>query len=285
MKVLSPSRYISLFFALVSVVTSVEVRAETQPVDFGMAFFGKKNIEHIRSEEHFPLSSVMKLFQGVAVLDSVSRAGLSLDMGIKVSPEDLKADTWSPMRDAYPEGTTLPLAEIIRYSIQESDNNACDILFSRFYSPARLTAWLKDKEFDDIEIKYTEDEMHRDPSLAYGNIGSPFSTAEFLESLYNGDLLDSSMTEWMTKTLEECNTGLGRIPAAPYPAGTKIGHKTGTGFETDGFLTGINDAAVITLPNGKRYILVVFVRQSALDTVATDAFISAIAQSALQKEL
>ena len=274
-----------LFLTLVSSVIPKCLSVEVQPVNFGMALIGKKNIEHIRGEEHFPLSSVMKLFQGVAVLDSMSRAGLSLDTEITVTPDNLKTDTWSPMRDAHPEGGTLPLSRILEYSLQESDNNACDILFSRFYSPERLTAWLRNKEFEDIVIRYTEDDMHRDPARAFENTATPFATAEFLESLYNGELLDETMTAWMIKTLEDCNTGADRIPAAPYPAGTRIGHKTGTGFETAGKQTGINDAAVVTLPDGKRYILVVFVRESALDSAGTDGFISAIAQSTLQKEL
>ena len=282
---MSKARYSTLLFTLLSLLCSVKLCAEIQPVNFGMTLIGKKNIEHIRGEEAFPLSSVMKLFQCAAVLDSVSRGGLSLDMVIRVSPEELKTDTWSPMRDAYPDGADLPLSKILEYSLQESDNNACDVLFARFYSPARLTAWLKGKEFEDIDIRYTEDEMHRNPALALENTASPFATAEFLESLYNGELLDEEMTEWMIKTLEQCHTGLGRIPAAPYPDGTRIGHKTGTGFETDGKLTGINDAAVVTLPDGRRYILVVFVRESALDAAGTDGFISAIAESALRKEL
>lgn len=282
---MSKARYSILLFTLLSVLYSVRICAETQPVNFGMALLGKKNIEHIRGEEAFPLSSVMKLFQCAAVLDSVSRAGLSLDMDINVTSNDLKPDTWSPMRDAYPDGAVLPLSRILEYSIQESDNNACDMLFAKFYSPAGLTDWLKRKEFEDIDIRHTEDEMHRDPSLALENTATPFATAEFLESLYKGELLDEDMTAWMIKTLEQCHTGLGRIPAASYPDGTRIGHKTGTGFESDGKLTGINDAAVVTLPDGRRYILVVFVGESALDAAGTDRFISAIAESALRKEL
>lgn len=282
---MTKARFFTLISVLVSVIFSVNVYAETQPVNFGMALIGKKNIEHIRGEESFPLSSVVKLFQGVAVLDSISRAGLSLDMEITVTANNLKPDTWSPMRDAYPEGAVLPLSRLLEYSIQESDNNACDILFAKFYSPARLTQWLRNKEFEDIDIRHTEEEMHNDPTLAFENTGTPFASAEFLESLYNGELLNGEMTAWMIKTLEQCQTGHNRISAAPYPDGTRIGHKTGTGFETDGKQTGINDAAVVTLPDGRRYILVVFVRESTLDAAGTDGFISAIAQSALQKEL
>ena len=52
---------------------------------------------------------------------------MPLSAPFDVGPERLDGNTYSPMRDSLPpEGGTVTLAGLIRYSISLSDNIACD---------------------------------------------------------------------------------------------------------------------------------------------------------------
>ena len=64
---------------------------------------------------------------------SCREKGGSLTQPVHIPAEELLPDTYSPMRDAHKgQSVTLPLREVLRYMIAESDNNACDILIARF---------------------------------------------------------------------------------------------------------------------------------------------------------
>lgn len=63
--------------------------------------------------------------------------------------------------------------------------------------------------------------------------------------------------------LMTCRTGLNRLPKPLESNGAQIAHKTGTGDKNAaGALIGINDAGMVFLPDGRRYTLVVFVKDS-----------------------
>ena len=48
---------------------------------------------------------------------------------VKVEPSDfVRTGMYSPVRDKYPDGTELTIAELLRYTICESDGSASDVL-------------------------------------------------------------------------------------------------------------------------------------------------------------
>ncbi|MCI6981311.1 MAG: class A beta-lactamase-related serine hydrolase, partial [Akkermansia muciniphila] len=75
--------------------------------------------------------------------------------------------------------------------------------------------------------------------------------------------------------LSGCKTGTARI-AAGLPPGATLLHKTGTGPCTPTHTCGVNDAAYIILPNGRRYILVIFCASSSLPLPQTEAILAEI---------
>ena len=82
------------------------------------------------NQHHFPLMSVFKFHQALAVLNYLDRKQLPLTTEILIRKADLLPDTYSPLREARPEGGfKMTVGELLRYSVSESDNNACDILF------------------------------------------------------------------------------------------------------------------------------------------------------------
>ncbi len=70
--------------------------------------------------------------------------------------------------------------------------------------------------------------------------------------------------------LERCHTGVDRLPAPFLSKDVIIGHKTGTGFvNSQGRLSAINDCGYVRFPDGNRYVIAVFVADSAYDIIET----------------
>ena len=81
--------------------------------------------------------SVFKFPVALAVLDRMQREGIPLTAADQPSrPTLLLPGTYSPMRDSLPEsGGTLTLGQLLRYTVSESDNIACDILLREAAAP------------------------------------------------------------------------------------------------------------------------------------------------------
>src|SRR5437764_13219844 len=95
----------------------------------------------LHGDEHFPMHSVYKLPISMAVLQRVDRGELKLDQLVKVEPSDfVRKEMSSPVRNKYPDGTDLTIAELLRYTICESDGVTSDALTKRIGSPGNV--WL-----------------------------------------------------------------------------------------------------------------------------------------------
>ncbi|WP_294323592.1 serine hydrolase [uncultured Chryseobacterium sp.] len=87
-----------------------------------------KDTLSINGNRQFPLQSVFKLHIALAVLSKIDQGKFSLNQKIKIDKKDLLSDLYSPIRDRYPNGTTLPLSKILEYTVSQSDNVCCEIL-------------------------------------------------------------------------------------------------------------------------------------------------------------
>lgn len=193
----------SLFAIILSTATAWPVRAEepleaeilkiTEGADarVGVALIvdGQDTLT-VNNDYGYPLMSVMKLHQAIAVTSYLEEKGRSLDEATCITSRDLKPDTWSPLRDRYPEGNVrMSIRELLCYTLQQSDNNACDILFSRVLGTEGVDSLLRTAGVKDFAIAATEDAMHRELSRCQDNWSTPLSTAEMLDRLVAGRLL------------------------------------------------------------------------------------------------
>lgn len=245
----------------------------------GVAVIADGDTLTVNGSPDYPLMSVMKLHQAVAVARILEERGLPLTTTVHIYVQDLKAGTWSPLRDARPGGGfDMSVAELLRYTLQQSDNNACDILFDRFAAPEHVDSIIRSMGFRDFRIAATEDEMHRDLKKCRENVSSPLSAAELMDRLASGTLpLGKEYADFIRSTLLECRTGLNRLPLPLEGSGALIGHKTGTSDrEADGRWTGINDVGFVLLPDGRIYTLAVFISDSALGMEENEKLIADI---------
>jgi len=75
--------------------------------------------------ERFPMHSVYKLPIAMVVLRLMDREALKLDQTVKIEESDFVSDgMYSPIRDKYPNGVQLTVAELLRYAVSESDGSA-----------------------------------------------------------------------------------------------------------------------------------------------------------------
>lgn len=224
----------------------------------------------------YPLMSVMKFHQSVALLRYMDICGTGLDHELEIDKRDLLPDTWSPLRDEFPEGTVMTVAELLRYTLQMSDNNACDILFDRFLDPHATDSTLRSLGLDGFAIDATEDEMHRDPDRCFDNWTTPLSAAALMDRLAAGTLPVAD-AESLKEILLGCRTGEGRLPSPLKGTSARIGHKTGTSdMDENGRWTAVNDVGFVQLPDGRRYSIAVMVKDSGLGFEATEKIIADI---------
>ena len=105
-----------LFILSTSLIQAQEVLLESKikksienvPAQVGVAIIinGKDTIT-VNNECHYPLMSVMKYPQALAVLHYLHQHNQPLSTKIFIPKEALLDDTYSPLRDKYPEGNTV----------------------------------------------------------------------------------------------------------------------------------------------------------------------------------
>ena len=218
----------------------------------------------VNDEHHYPLMSVMKLHQAIYIAHYLHENGLDIDHTINVRENDLKPDTYSPLRDSFPQGAAISVGQLLKYTLQLSDNNACDILFDISGGPKATDSYIRScGGLHDFAITVTEDDMHRDTSLCHANYTTPLEAARLISKLCNGQFGDTPGLQFVKSTLAGCLTGTERIPKGVGDTKATILHKTGTSdCDSHGKWTAINDVAHVTLPDGTSYSLAVFAKDS-----------------------
>ena len=104
---------------------------------------GKDTID-VNGRRDFPMLSVYKFPQAIAVADYCRRLGIQIGDSLAISAEEMHANTYSPMYAKYGKNSLrLSVSELLAYSLQQSDNNACDILFRLIGGPAKVASLMK----------------------------------------------------------------------------------------------------------------------------------------------
>lgn len=217
----------------------------------------------INNNFRYPTQSVYKFHLALAVLDYLNKNNLTLDHQLCVKKGDLLPNTHSPLRDDYPQGEMyLSVADIIKYTVSKSDNNGCDILFRLVGGTAVVDRYIRGLGLSEFAIAATEEEMHGPWEVQYSNWSTPYTAAQALEIFRTQDILPQPFHNFLWDTLAGTTTGGNKIKAL-LPEGTFVAHKTGSSFRNaEGLKAAENDIAIIQLPDGRYYSLVVFVADS-----------------------
>jgi beta-lactamase class A len=250
----------------------------------GTIGFAIKNLDTndtltFNNDHNYPMQSVYKFPLALAVLHKVDKGELSLYQYIRISKNDLLPNTWSPIREKYPEAeVNLLLSEVLAYTVSQSDNNGCDILFRLLGGTKIVDDYMLNLGFNDISIKGTEEEMHADWNVQFTNCCKPTTMVQLLEELVKNDILSSTSTEFLWKQMVVTTTGPNRIKGL-LPLGTVVAHKTGSsGKNADGITAAVNDAGIIVLPNGQQVAIAIFISNTKSEDQVSERVIAEISK-------
>nr|APO28588.1 Beta-lactamase enzyme family [uncultured bacterium] len=111
----------------------------------------------------------------------MDKGHIALDSLIEVKSSQLKSNTYSPLRDKFPDqDITISLGELLKYSISQSDNNACDILIEYAGGIDQVNEYVKSLGIKDCNLAATEDLMHTSGD-AYLNWSTPEEVVKITE--------------------------------------------------------------------------------------------------------
>lgn len=190
----------------------------------------------IHGDEPFPMASTVKIAIAANYLAQVEHGRRTLDQRIAGRP-----------------ASQLMSAMIIR-----SDNHATDLLLRNLGGPRTVQLWLSQNNIDGLRIDRNIAQLLSDRRdlRDIRDSSTPRAMVELLRRLDSGELLRPSSRSYLLGLMARCITGRNRMKAL-LPAGTPVEHKTGT-------LAGYSsDVGYITMPDGRRIAVALFVRSRA----------------------
>ena len=270
-----------LFARQTQLETQLKEAIKGKKAEIGIAVIidGKDTVT-VNNDIHYPLMSVFKFHQALALADYMGKQKQSLETRLPIKKSDLKLDTYSPLRDKYPQGgTEMSIADLLRYTLQQSDNNACDILFNYQGGPDAVNKYIHSLGIRECAIVGTETAMHEDLNLCYENWTTPLAAAELVEIFRKKPLFPKVYKDFIFQTMVECQTGQDRLVAPLLNKKVTVGHKTGTGdLNAKGQQIGCNDIGFVLLPGGRTYSIAVFVKDSEENNQANSKIIADISR-------
>lgn len=232
----------------------------------------------------YPMQSVYKLPIAMAVLKMVDDGKVRIDQEVNITPDDfVRQGFHSPIRNANPHGIVMSVAEIIRYSISESDGTASDVLLDLAGGPQSVTDYLAGIGVTDLIVADSEKSISKDWETQYRNWSTPDAAITLLRAIHERRAgLTEPTTSFLLNVMTNTETGERRIKRG-IPDGASLAHKTGTGGTENGITGATNDIGIITLPDGRHIMLAVFVSDSPESTAVREKVIADVARAVIGK--
>ena len=223
--------------------------------------------------------SFFKFHIALTTLNLVDKGKLKLNQKFFIKKEYLLPETWSPIRDEFPNGDMyLTLDKLLRYTVSHSDNNGCDILLRIIGGTQKVQKFINKQGIKDFKIEVNEQQMSTWENL-YKNTTTPLATTELLEKFYNGKVLKKETTKYLYHIMVETSRGITWMKAG-FPQNTEVAHRTGiSGTNDKNLRVAMNDVGIVKLPNGKHFILSVYLKNITEERTDTEKIISDIAKT------
>ena len=248
----------------------------------GIAFVGDEDSLSINNSVRFPMMSVFKLHQALAVANALRDRDDGFQMLLHIPATEPDHDTWSPMLRKYGDGDLdITVGELLDYALIMSDNNASNILFNHIVSPRETDRFVKSVASDScFQILYSEADMKKNHSLSYENFTSPMAAALLIRKVFTTDFLRIDYQNHIRNALTNVTTGSDRLGGAlQNKPGVLFAHKTGSGYRNaDGKLMAFNDVGYVRLPDGRDYSVAVLIRDFAGSEAEASAIMAEISR-------
>jgi beta-lactamase class A len=228
------------------------------------------------------LADTGKLLPNQRPADSID---VTLDRTVRFLPTDIIPGSYSPLTDRYPKANVeVTLRELIRLAVGQSDNGAEEVLIRLVGGPSKVQSYIHSLGIPAFHLLYSERDLARDENLQYQDWIEPAAAVQLLERLVNDPPISPAASAFLLQAMTDAVTGPGRLRAG-LPPGTVLAHKTGSSGAHGGVTAATNDMGLITLPDGRRLALVVFVTDSRADDNTRESVIARIAQATYKEAL
>ena len=227
----------------------------------------------LRQDEPFPMQSVFKLPIAIEVLRQVDKGKIALDHKILLGADDAREGATGMI--AVPSQVTV--RKLLEAMVLNSDNVACDRLLALVGGPQVVDARIRGFGIKGMNIHLSEREMTAGKG---DNTATPTATVALLVRMARQGLgLLPASAKYLEDLLLHVATGAKRIKGA-LPPGTPVAHKSGSSRTQDGKTDATNDVGLMSLPNGNRIAIAVFVHDSPADERTREETIAKLARAA-----
>lgn len=242
--------------------------------------FNGSELVTVNNMYRYPMMSVYKFPQALSVIDYMHKHESTLATEILVKKSDLQENTHSPLRDSNPNGNfNITIGDLLKYSLIESDNNACDILFKYIGGPQVTEKYIHNLGIKDIAISQTEASMNQTDDNCLLNWIKPSAAVLMLETFLQNQMFNKQEMLFIERALSDSKHGDEKLKAG-LPKNVLIGHKTGSSGRNEfGYKIADNDMGFVVLPNGQYYTIAVFVMNSQETDKANAAIIAKISKT------
>ena len=241
----------------------IEKTIQDKRAKVGVAVIVGNDTVTVANDNRYPIMSVFKFHIAVAALKQMESKGIALDSMVCIEQAQIRNNTYSPMRDKYPnQSVHITYRDIITYTVVLSDNNTCDWLIDFVGGIDNVDAYIQSLGIRGQHFTETENDMHIDLMKCYNNWSTPLAIAQLLRKVYTGPVLTEAHFAFLEETMLRCASGKDKLLAG-LPEGVRIGHKTGHSDRLDnGVQICDADAGVVYLPNGDKCYVVVLIQDS-----------------------
>ena len=226
----------------------------------------------LRQDERVPMQSVFKLPIAIEVLRQVDEGKIDLEREILLGADDAREGVTTIV---VPSRRTV--RKLLEAMVVNSDNVACDRLLALVGGPQAVDARIRGLGIEGITIRFSEREMTAGKG---DNTATPAAMVALLGRMARQGLgLLPASAKHLEDLLLQVGTGAKRIKGG-LPPGTPVAHKSGTSRTQDGKTDATNDVGLISLPNGNRIAIAVFVHDSPADERTREETIAKLARAA-----
>lgn len=251
----------------------------------------------LNAHNHAPMQSMYKLPLALTALHMGEAGKLLpgqapgdptnaiLGREIRFLPTDIISGSYSPLTDQFPKANVdVTFRRVLELAVGMSDNGAEQILIRLVGGPIAVEKYVHSLGVSAIQVRYSERDLDRDESLQYQDWIEPAAAVQLLELLVENSPLSRPATEFLLKVMADSRTGVNQLRAG-LPPGTTFAHKTGHSGTHGGVTAATNDIGLITLPDGRKLALAVYVTDSRVDDSTRERVMARIAEAAYEEAL
>lgn len=262
----------------------------------------------IDADVPFIMMSVFKAPVAAAILSQVDAGTISFDQTVALAPGDVVEGSAVPsVGDQVQAGRTrFTVRELLVGAVSQSDSTAVDALIKLAGGPQTVSAFLQRNGIAGMRIETDERDIGRVSNhllpgqampvheteaqalqrekLGYAdmladdrNRSTPAAAVDFLRKLAAGQMLTPQSTALLIDLMRK-QTVPSRLRGG-IPAGADFADKTGSSNTVEGRNAAWNDIAIMTLADGRRIFIAVFMKDTAMPKPKRNALFADIARA------